>query len=56
MNTRAVIEQAQGMVMLTFTIDAPAAFDVMVGRSQRTNRRLVEAARGILATGTGRGE
>ena len=49
MDTRAVIEQAKGMVMLSLKIDADAAFQVLVERSQRTNTKLVEVAREIVA-------
>ena len=56
MKTRAAIEQAKGMVMLTLKIDADEAFDVMVRRSQHTHRKLVEVAREIVATGTRRDE
>jgi PAS domain S-box-containing protein len=42
---RAVIEQAKGMLMLVYGIDADAAFDLLKWRSQETNvklRRLAE--------------
>ena len=52
MDTRAVIEQAKGMVMLTLKVDAEAAFDVLVRRSQNTHTKLLEVAQEIVATGT----
>lgn len=51
MATRGVIEQAKGMVMLTLKIDADAAFEVLVKRSQATNTKLVDVAREIVASG-----
>ena len=54
MKTRAVIEQAKGMVMLTLKIDADAAFDVLVRRSQASHRKLVEVAKEVVATGISR--
>jgi len=51
LETRGVIEQAKGMVMLTLKIDADAAFDVLVRQSQETHVKLVEVAREIVAAG-----
>ena len=51
MDTRGVIEQAKGMVMLTLKVDAEAAFDVLVQRSQTSHRKLVEVAQEVVATG-----
>lgn len=51
MDTRGVIEQAKGMIMLTLKIDAEAAFDVLVQRSQNSHVKLVEVAHEIVATG-----
>jgi PAS domain S-box-containing protein len=38
--SRAVIEQAKGMLMLIYRIDAAAAFDLLRWRSQETNVKL----------------
>jgi AmiR/NasT family two-component response regulator len=53
MDTRAVIEQAKGMIMITLKIDADAAFDVLVQRSQTSHRKLHEVAAEIVLTGMG---
>ena len=37
---RAVIEQAKGVLMAVYNIDADAAFEVLKGRSQHTNTKL----------------
>jgi hypothetical protein len=44
MQTRAVIEQAKGMLMAQRGIDAEAAFKVLVNLSQTTHRKLVDVA------------
>jgi hypothetical protein len=44
MRTRAVIEQAKGMIMLRDHCDADAAFDTLVDTSQRSHRKLHEVA------------
>jgi hypothetical protein len=44
MRTRAVIEQAKGMLMAQHKIDAEAAFGMLVQLSQTTHRKLVEVA------------
>lgn len=50
MATRAVIEQAKGMLMLREGCDADAAFAMLVDLSQRGHRKLVDVARTIVAT------
>ena len=40
MESRAVIEQAKGVLMAIYDIDADAAFDLLKGRSQHTNTKL----------------
>jgi GAF domain-containing protein len=40
MQSRAVIEQAKGVLMSSYRISAEAAFDLLVDRSQRENRKL----------------
>jgi len=47
--SRAVIEQAKGMLMFAYGIDAGRAFDVLVWRSQRTNVKLRELAAQLVA-------
>ena len=42
--SRAVIEQAKGMLMFAYGVDANRAFDVLVWRSQQTNIKLRELA------------
>jgi GAF domain-containing protein len=60
LETKAVIEQAKGMLMAQQGIDADAAFDVLRRASQRENvkvreiaQRLVDRANGHEATGQG---
>jgi GAF domain-containing protein len=52
MESRAVIEQAKGVLMANHHVDADRAFDLLVERSQAENRKLREVAgdvvRGIL--------
>ena len=52
METRAVIEQAKGILMTTNRIDAHAAFDLLRRRSQAENRKLREIAAEIVAETT----
>ena len=40
MESRAVIEQAKGVLISTYRLDADAAFDLLRQRSQTTNRKL----------------
>jgi hypothetical protein len=46
---RGVIEQAKGMLMLVYRIDANAAFDLLKWRSQETNTKLRVLAEQIAA-------
>jgi hypothetical protein len=46
---RAVIEQAKGALMLTFGLDANAAFALLVWHSQRSNRKVHSIAADLLA-------
>jgi GAF domain-containing protein len=50
MDSRAVIEQAKGVLMAQRHIDADAAFDVLREASQRYNRKLRDIAHGIVAS------
>ena len=51
MEHRAVIEQAKGMTMAALGVDADAAFQVLVERSQRSHTKLHEVAAGIVTDG-----
>lgn len=53
-SSRAVIEQAKGVLMAAYGITDDRAFDVLVWRSQETNTKLRELAERFLATVTGR--
>jgi PAS domain S-box-containing protein len=46
---RAVIEQAKGILMVTYSISAERAFDILVWRSQDTNTKLRTLAAQIVA-------
>ena len=48
MESRAVIEQAKGVLMAQRGIDAQQAFDMLREASQRYNRKLREIALGIV--------
>lgn len=48
MRSRAVIEQAKGIIMATSGVDADAAFQVLRQASQRTNRKLRDLAADIV--------
>lgn len=48
MQTRAVIEQAKGMIMFAFGQDEQDAFEVLVRRSQETHVKLVDVARAVV--------
>jgi GAF domain-containing protein len=50
MDSRAVIEQAKGVLMAQRHIDADHAFDVLREASQRYNRKLRDIAHGIVAS------
>ncbi|SNS56444.1 GAF domain-containing protein [Geodermatophilus pulveris] len=55
METRAVIEQAKGVLMAQRGVDAEKAFDILREASQRYNRKLRDIAVGIVAaTSSGR--
>ncbi|MGN6472684.1 MAG: ANTAR domain-containing protein [Mycobacteriales bacterium] len=49
MQTRAVIEQAKGMLMAERRIDADSAFALLVEISQSTHRKLVDVAKALVA-------
>jgi ANTAR domain/GAF domain len=53
MRSRAVIEQAKGILMADNRISSDEAFQMMVSRSQRTNTKLRDVARSIVQTRTG---
>jgi hypothetical protein len=50
MESRAVIEQAKGVLMAQRHIDADQAFEVLREASQRYNRKLRDIATGIVAS------
>ena len=50
MQSRAVIEQAKGVLMAQRRVDADGAFDLLRDASQRYNRKLRDIARGIVAS------
>jgi len=50
MESRAVIEQAKGVLMAQRHVDADQAFDVLRDASQRYNRKLRDIAAGIVAS------
>ena len=52
--SRAVIEQAKGVLMVAYGISAERAFDILVWRSQETNIKVRELATRFLAAFTGR--
>ncbi|MBW8711504.1 MAG: PAS and ANTAR domain-containing protein [Mycobacterium sp.] len=45
---RALIEQAKGILMMTYGISAERAFDIMVWRSQETNTKLRKLASQVI--------
>lgn len=53
MGSRAVIEQAKGVLMATRRISADDAFQVLVDLSQRSNRKLREVADALVAETAG---
>jgi GAF domain-containing protein len=55
MDSRAVIEQAKGVLMAQRQIDADQAFEVLRAASQRYNRKLRDIAQGIVASTHQRG-
>jgi GAF domain-containing protein len=48
MHSRAVIEQAKGILMAQQRVTADAAFDIMVRASQVSNRKLRDIAKGVV--------
>lgn len=52
--SRAVIDQAKGVLMVAYGISAERAFDILVWRSQETNVKVRDLAARFLATFTGR--
>jgi len=52
MESRAVIEQAKGVLMAQRGVDAEEAFDILRDASQRYNRKLRDIAAGIVAATT----
>jgi GAF domain-containing protein len=50
MESRAVIEQAKGVLMAQRHVDAEAAFDLLRDASQRYNRKLRDIAAGVVAS------
>ncbi|MDV7241741.1 MULTISPECIES: PAS and ANTAR domain-containing protein [Rhodococcus] len=48
--SRAVIEQAKGVLMLAYTITADRAFDILTWHSQQTNTKLRTVAELLVAT------
>ena len=49
MDSRAVIEQAKGVLMAQRHVDSDQAFEILRQASQRYNRKLREIAEGIVA-------
>ncbi|WAL67487.1 PAS and ANTAR domain-containing protein [Amycolatopsis cynarae] len=49
MASRATIEQAKGMIMFAYGCDSAAAFDLLIGASQRGNVKLRELAERLVA-------
>lgn len=49
MESRAVIEQAKGVIMATARVDAEAAFEILRQQSQAENRKLRDVAAEIVA-------
>jgi hypothetical protein len=56
MESRAGIEQAKGVLMATYRLDADAAFDLLRQRSQTTNRKLRDVAADVVNEASTRGE
>ncbi|WP_409332949.1 ANTAR domain-containing protein [Trujillonella humicola] len=53
MESRAVIEQAKGVLMAQQGIDAEQAFEILRAASQRANRKLRDVAVGVVASTQG---
>ena len=54
MQSRAVIEQAKGILMSQRRCDATEAFSLLAAASQRSNRKLRDIAQGIVDGVTGK--
>ena len=54
MESRAVIEQAKGIVIGATGCDADRAFEILVQQSQHENRKLAEIAADLVASKVGR--
>ncbi|MEJ5868395.1 ANTAR domain-containing protein [Pseudokineococcus sp. 5B2Z-1] len=54
MRSRAVIEQAKGVLMAVHEVDADEAFTLLAAESQRTNTKLRVLAAGLVARAQGR--
>ena len=50
MESRAVIEQAKGVLMAQQGVDAEQAFEILRAASQRSNRKLRDVAAGVVAS------
>ncbi len=50
MESRAVIEQAKGVLMAQQGVDAEQAFEILRAASQRANRKLRDVASGVVAS------
>lgn len=50
MQTRGVIEQAKGMLMIRHHCDAETAFETLVHLSQTSHRKLVDVAQAMVTT------
>jgi len=55
MESRAVIEQAKGVLIATYRMDANAAFDLLRQRSQQTNHKLRDVALDVVNQASGAG-
>ena len=53
MESRAVIEQAKGILMANHRIDADGAFALLVERSQTENRKLRDVASDLIRNTVG---
>jgi len=53
---RAVINQAMGVLMLRYGVDADSAFDLLVKQSQESNIKLRDIAESLVADIGARGE
>ena len=53
MESRAVIEQAKGILMANHRVNADGAFDLLVERSQTENRKLRDVASDVVRSALG---